>query len=87
MKKLTALLRQQSTHSAVVLLVIVLLIANLNGVDVMALTDLIKQILVALAGISVAAKAILPDAPAPPLPEHVANGLDRLSAALEGRTP
>jgi hypothetical protein len=88
MLKILALLRQQSTHSAIVMAVIVVFLAQIVGVDVVALTGRANELLVALAGLSVAAKAVLPDTkpPAPPLiSEAATRGLERLAAAMETR--
>lgn len=88
MSKIWKLLRQQSTHSAIVLGAILILLAQMVGVDLVALTNRTNELLVALAGVSLAAKAVLPDAaPAPPplLSEAAVKGLERLASAMETR--
>lgn len=90
MKWIVARLREQTTHSAVLLAVIAFFASRAAGVDLIALTQGGGELLTAIAVASAAAKVLLPEAPpAPPpvLSEAAEKGLERLGAALEERKP
>lgn len=71
-------LREQTTHSAVVLAIIMLFAAHAAGVDLVDLTKGAGDLLVALAAASAAAKVLLPEQ-ANPLSDGAKSRLERLA--------
>lgn len=59
MKTLIEKLREQGTHSGIILLVVVLLIARLNGVAPSAITEEVAEMATAIATLSALAKGFL----------------------------
>ena len=88
MAYLRARFGEQSTHTSVAMAALLVLAARTAGIDLADLVTSATGLLTALASASLAAKALLPDAAAPPaspISEAAGRGLERLAAALETR--
>jgi hypothetical protein len=61
-------LREPGTHTGAALLTVIVLLANLAGIDLKNLADSLLGVLTAIGSVAAAAKTVLPDAPRPPVP-------------------
>lgn len=59
-------LRSQSSHSAIILLAILMLAAKAAGVDLVGMSNTVTEVLTALGALSAAFKVLMPDAPTVP---------------------
>lgn len=89
MQMLTGWLRQQSTHTGIVFLALLVLVARAAGIDLALLAeDVAKDVatLAAVVGtISAAAKVALPDVPPQPPAAQAADKLAEIAREMAGR--